>query len=157
MAIEQVLELLASDAGKAVVAAAATDAWGQAKKAFARLLGRGDTAKIELYEDRLEQTRGELAAVPADGLEQVRERLAAAWQTRLLDLLEEQPGLAEDLRALVEQVQQSVPSGSVVAEGHGVAAGRDVNITASGGGVAAATIQGSVSTANPTEPGPASA
>jgi hypothetical protein len=158
MAVEQVLESLASDAGQAVVTAAASDAWGWAKKAFARLLGHGNTAKAERYEGRLEVTHQELAAaVPAGDLEQTRARLAAAWQTRILDLLEEQPGLAEDLRTLVEQVQAAVPGSSVAAEGHGIAVGHDMNITASGNAVAAGTVQGNVSTGNPTVPGPANA
>ena len=37
---------------------------------------------------------------------------------------------------------------------HSAAAGRDMNISASGGGVAAGTIHGDVSTGNPTNPGP---
>ena len=41
------------------------------------------------------------------------------------------------------------------AAGHSVAAGRDVNITASGGGTAAGVIHGNVTPGNPTGPGPA--
>jgi hypothetical protein len=82
--------------------------------------------------------------------------VAAAWQTRFLDLLEEHPDLAGELRALVGQSRAQQPAGSVSAAGHGVAAGRDVNVGASGGGVAAVTIHGNVMPGNPTVPDPAS-
>jgi hypothetical protein len=155
MAIAEELVALASLGGQTVVAAAATDAWGMAKRAFARLLGRGDAGQTELAERRLEQTREQLAGVPAAGLEQARAVQESTWQTRLLDLLEEHPETAADLQALVEQVQAQLPAGTVSAAGHGVAAGRDVNITASGGGVAAGTLHGNVTPGNPTTPGPA--
>jgi hypothetical protein len=155
MAVEDALLSLASTAGQAVVAAAVTDAWDSVKRGFARLLGRGDQARTEVAERRLEQVREELAGVPADQLEQVRDQLAAAWQTRLLDLLEEHPEITGELRTLVEDVRAQLPAGAVSAAGHGVAAGRDVNITASGGGVAAAVIHGSVTPGNPPSPGPA--
>jgi hypothetical protein len=150
VAMEEALLSLASLAGQTVVAAAVTDGWEAVKRGFARLLGRGDPARAEVAERRLEQAREELAGVPADQMELVRDRLAAAWQTRLLDLLEEHPEIAGELRALVEQVRAQLPAGGVSAAGHGLAAGRDINISASGGGVAAGTIHGNVTPANPT-------
>jgi hypothetical protein len=54
------LVLLASLAGRTVVAAV-TDAWGMAKRGFARLLGRGDAGRKELAERRLEQTGSSMA------------------------------------------------------------------------------------------------
>jgi hypothetical protein len=156
MAVEDALLSLASLAGQTVVTAAVTDAWGTAKRGFARLLGRGDPARTELAERRLEQTHDQLTGVPAADLAQARSQLEATWQTRLLDLLEEHPEVAADLQALVEQVQAQLPAGLVSAAGHGVSAGRDVSITASGGGVAAGTIHGNVMPGNPTSPGPAS-
>ena len=144
---------LASLAAQTVVAAAATDAWALAKRGFARLLGRGDSTQTELAERRLEQTREQLTGVPAAELEQERARVAATWQTRLLDLLEEHPETAADLRALVEEVQAQLPAGGVSATGHGVAVGRDANLRASDGGVAAVEIHGNVTTGNPGTPG----
>jgi hypothetical protein len=153
MALEDALLSLASLAGRTVVAAAVTDTWATTKRSFARLLGRGDLRRTELSEQRLEQTHQQLAGVPAAELERARAQLEATWQTRLLDLLEEHPEMAANLRALVEQVQAQLPAGMVSATSHGVAAGRDVNI-ASGGGVAAGTVHGNV-TPGPTNPGPA--
>jgi len=55
---------------------------------------------------------------------------------------------------LLQQIQAQLPAEMVSAADHSVAAGRDVNIAASGGGVAAGVIHGNV-TPNPTPPGPA--
>ena len=154
-ALEEALLSLASLAGRTVAAAAVTDGWESVKRGFARLLGRGDPGRTEVAGRRLEQSREELADVPADQLELVRGRVAAAWQTRLLDLLEEYPEMAGELGALVEQARVQLPAGPVSAAGHGVAVGGDVTITASGGAVAAGTIHGNVTSANPTGPGPA--
>lgn len=148
---------LASQAARTLISLAATTAWEAGKRGFAQLLGRGDPERVELAERRLEETREQLAGAgdPGDPADQVQQRLQATWQTRMADLLEEHPDLAGDLRALVDRMQSSLPAGTVSAADHSVAAGRDVTITASGGGVAAGSIQGSVSTANPTRPDPA--
>jgi hypothetical protein len=155
MASEEALLSLASLAGRTVVAAAVTDAWGTAKRGFARLLGRGDPRQTELAEQRLEQAREQLTGVPAAELEQVQNQLEAAWQARLQDVLEEHPEISADQKALVKQVQAQLSAEAVSAAGHGIAAGRDVTITAAGGGVAAGTIHGNVTPGNPTGPGPA--
>jgi hypothetical protein len=145
------LMALAALAGNTVVAAAASDAWEGARRGFARLLGRGDPKKEQLAEQRLEETRQQLAGTDSD---QVRAAQAAGWKTRLADLLEEDPGVEADLRALVQQIQAALPAGVVSAADHAVAAGRDVSITASGGGVAAGVIHGNVAPPNPTQQGP---
>lgn len=144
---------LAALAGRTVVAAAATDLWESAKHGFARLLGRGDQEREELMERRLEDTREQLQAIPELEWEQAHTQLEAAWQTRLVDLLEEHPDAAADLQVLIDRIRAELPARAVSATGHGVAAGENVNISASGGGVAAGTIQGNVSPSNPTQPG----
>ena len=124
MPLAEALVALAALAGNTVVTAAVTDAWEGARKGFARLLGRGDPGKTRLAEERL------------------------------ADLLEEDPGAEAELRALVAQIQAALPAGMASAAGHAVAAGRDVNITASGGGIAAGVIHGDVTPPGPTRPGP---
>jgi hypothetical protein len=156
VAVDEALLSLASLAGRTIVAAAASDGWETVKRGLARLFGRGNEARAGAAARRLEQAREELAGVPAGELGIAQDRVAAAWQTRLLDLLEEHPELAGELRALVDRSWAQQPAGSVSAVGHGVAAGRDVNVGASGGGVAAVTIHGNVSPGNPTVPDPAS-
>lgn len=148
----EALIALAALAGRTVVAAASTDAWGACKRGFARLLGRGDPKKEQLAEQRLEETREQLAGTDSD---QVRAAQAAEWKTRLADLLQEDPDAEADLRALVQQIQAQLPAGVVSATDHSVAAGGDVKITASDSGVAAAVIHGNVAPPNPTQQGPA--
>ena len=96
---------LAALAGNTVVTAAVTDAWEAARKGFARLLGRGDPDKTKAAERRLEETHDQLTQATGADLERVRAALEAQWTTRLADLLEDDPGVEADLRALVEQIQ----------------------------------------------------
>jgi hypothetical protein len=156
MPLVAALMALATLAGNTVVTAAMTDAWESARKGFARLLGRGDSDKTKLAERRLAETHDQLANAKGADLDRVRAGLQAQWVTRMTDLLEEDPAVEADLRALVQQIQARLPAEMVSAADHSVAAGRDVNIAASGGGVAAGVIHGNV-TPNPTPPGPANA
>ncbi|HEV3295082.1 MAG TPA: hypothetical protein VG123_39390 [Streptosporangiaceae bacterium] len=152
----EALMALAALAGNTVVAAATTDAWEAARHKFARLLGRGDPDKTKVADRRLEETHDQLTSATGADLERVRAALEAQWTTRLADLLEDDPGVEADLRALVEQIQARVS-----AAGHSVAAGRDMNVSggvniADRGGVVARDVHGGISTGNPTQPGPAS-
>jgi hypothetical protein len=149
------LMALASLAGNTVVAAATTDAWEATRRKFARLLGRGDPKQTQLAEQRLEETHEQLTEAAGADLEQAGARLAERWATRLADLLEEDPGVEAGLRALVQEIQAALPAGMVSAAGHAIAAGRDVNISASGGAVAAGVIHGNMALPNPPQTGPA--
>jgi hypothetical protein len=144
------LMALAVLAGKTVVVASSTDAWDACKRGFGRLLGRGDSKKEQLAEQRLEETRQQLAGTDS---EQARAAQEAQWTTRLADLLEEDPDAEGELRSLIQEIQAQMPAGAVSAADHAVAAGRDVRISASTGGVAAAVIHGNVTPSNPTGPG----
>jgi hypothetical protein len=149
-----VLVALALLAAQTVVAAASSDAWGAAKRGVAHLLGRGDAERERLAVQRLDQARDQLAGAPGEQAEQVRADLIGVWRTRLADLLEEDPGVAGDLQALVDQIQAELPAGSISAGDHSIVAGGDVNITGSGG-VTAGIIHGDVAPPSPTRPGPA--
>jgi hypothetical protein len=149
------LMALASIAGSTVVAAAATDAWEAARRGFARLLGRGDPNRTKVTELRLAETHAQLAGAAGADLESARTALEAQWVTRLADLLEEDPGAEAELRGLVEEIRAALPGGVVSAADHAVAAGRDVNIRADRGGLAAGVIHGNVAPPGPTVPGPA--
>jgi hypothetical protein len=151
----EALLALAALAGNTVVAAATTDAWETARRKFAQLLGRGDPDKTKAAERRLAQTHDQLAKAAGADLERVRAALEAQWVTRLTDLLEDDPGVEAELRAMVEEIRAQLPAGTVAAADHAVAAGRDVNISASGGGLAAGVIHGDVAPPGPTRPGTA--
>jgi hypothetical protein len=148
------LAALAVLAGNTVVTAATTDVWEAAKRGFARLLGRGDPDRTKAAERRLAETREQLAVADTD-LASARSALQAQWATRLADLLEEDPGAESNLRALIEEVRAALPGGMVSAADHSIAVGRDLKITASGGGVAAGVIHGNVAPPGPSGPGPA--
>jgi hypothetical protein len=149
---------LAQWAGQTVAAAAVTDMWEAVRGRFACLLGRGDARKTEAAERWLAQTREQLTAA-ASGTEpgQARDAAAERWTGRFADLLDEDPGLEAELRALVEEAAAQLPALLVSAAGHSVAAGRDVSITASGGGIAAGVVHGDVAPPGPTLPGSAQA
>ena len=149
-------ETLLALAGNTVVTAATTDAWEAARQGFARLLGRGDPDRTKMAERRLAETREQLTCAEGQDLEQVRTALAERWTGRLADLLEEHPDTEADLRALVQQIQAALPAPMVSAADHAVATGRDVNISATNGGVAAGVIHGNVTPPDPTRMGPAS-
>jgi hypothetical protein len=151
----EALIALAALAGNTVVAAATTDAWEAARRKFARVLGRGDPKKEQVADKRLEETRRQLAALTGQELGQAQLELARAWQVRVADLLEENPSVEAELRTVVEEIRAQLPAGVVSAGDHSVAAGRDVNISASQGGLAAGVIHGDMALPDPTKAGPA--
>ena len=151
-----VLMTLAQFAGQTVVAAAITDMWESVRSRFARLLGHGDARKAQVAEQWLAQTREQLtAAGPGAALDQVRQAAAERWAGRFSDLLDQDPGLEAELRALVEGVAAQLPAAAASAVDHSLAAGRDVKITARNGAIAAGVIHGNVAPPDPTQPGPA--
>jgi hypothetical protein len=90
--------------------------------------------KAEAAERWLAQTREQLTAALGRDPEQAQTAQAERWAGRFADLLDEDPSVEAELRALVEQVVTRLPAGTAWAAGHSVAAGRDATITASGGG-----------------------
>jgi hypothetical protein len=106
--IEAVAELAMTGAAT-VVGAMATDAWQAARTKVAGLLGRGDDSRRELAETRLERAAAEVEIAEPDRREEVRERIAAAWQVRLVDLLEEHPEAEAELRRVIEDLSSRLP------------------------------------------------
>jgi len=145
---------LAQWAGQTVAAAAVTDVWEAARHKVARLLGRGDPKKTDVAERWLDETHQQLTAAEGADLEAVQAATARRWEGRFADLLDEAPTVEADLRALVEEIAAQLPAGMMSAADHSIAAGRDVNISAISGGVAAGVIHGSVAP-GPTRQGPA--
>ena len=131
MPVAEWLMALASQAGNAIVAAAATDAWEGARGRVARLFGRSGQDKADLADRQLQDTRAELAGLTSTDLEQARSALAQLWANRIERLLEGDPGAAAGVRELITVVNAS---------GASVAAGRDLTISAPGG-IAAARIE----------------
>lgn len=105
--LSEALLALAAAGGTALVEAVTTDAWLATKSGFLRLLGRGDRSREAVIEQQLERTRAALEAAKPDN-EQIRLAQQAAWTARLEDLLSEQPEIADELRALLEQLPTTV-------------------------------------------------
>ncbi len=150
-----VLIALAQWTGQTVAAAAVTDVWESARRKFAWLLGRGDARKTEVAERWLAESHQQLTGAEGADLERARAAQAQRWEGRFADLLDEDPGVEADMRALVEEVAAALPAGVVSATGHAVAAGRDVSISADRGGVAAGVIHGNVAPPGPPSSGQA--
>jgi hypothetical protein len=151
----EVLMALAQFAGQTVAAAAVTDVWESARHKVARLLGRGNPRKTDVAERWLDETHQELIAAQGADLEPAEAAAARRWEGRFADLLDEDPDAEADLRAVVEEIAAQLPAGMASAADHSVAAGRDVNITASSGGIGTAVIHGNVAPPGPIPPGPA--
>ena len=75
--------------------------------------------------------------------------LARQWALRLADVLEDDPGAEAELRALVDEIAALLPHSAVSVAAHSVAAGRDVNVRADRGSLAAGVIHGNVAPAGP--------
>jgi hypothetical protein len=144
---------LAASAATALVQAMVTDGWEGLRHKVARLFGRGKPDRVIVQ--ALDSTRDQLAGNDSPELQRL---LTTQWETRFADLLAYHPAAEPELAALVREMQAARP---VVASDHAVAAGRDLNVSARGGSVAAAVIAGNVTipgvtVPDPTKPGPAS-
>jgi hypothetical protein len=134
---------LARSAGQTVAAAAITDLWESVRSRLARVVGRGNAQRTQAAEKWLTQTHDQLAAASPADQGQAVQAIAERWTGRFADLLDQDPAAEPELRALVDEVTARLPV-AVQPTDHSVAAGRDVNITASGGSIAAGVIHGSV-------------
>ncbi|WP_437003075.1 hypothetical protein [Streptomyces sp. enrichment culture] len=100
---------LAATGGGAIVAAAATDAWQSTKGGVARLFSRGDDREEQRISVQLDRIPHQLEQASAAEQDQIRTAFADRWRVKLTELLEEDPGLGDELRAIVGQVRASVP------------------------------------------------
>jgi hypothetical protein len=102
--LEEALTALASTGGAALVTAMVTDGWESIKARFARVIGRGRVSEVEVAKARMEQSRAALEGLTGQDLERAQAEQEVVWRTRLSDLLESDPALATDLRALIAEV-----------------------------------------------------
>lgn len=146
------LTLAAQTASTALVTAAVSDAWEDARHKVASWFGRGqpDPGAARTFD----QTRAELAAVQPAELSILQADLARDWVVRFKDAVRDHPDSGVSLATLADQLQALVPASTTAATDHSVAAGGDITISAKGGSVAAAVIHGNVSPPGPTVPGP---
>jgi len=125
-------EILAQAAAGALVSAMATDSWETAKRRFAAVFGR---------ERQIDATHAELAAKSGRALARARETQEQAWNTRLRDVLDENPGAAPALQAVLAELARlgitSGPGNSSVSQraSHGANASHGSNAGNVGGNV----------------------
>ena len=155
--LDEALTTLAAAGGTAVVQAAGTDMWVSVRDRIARLFGRKETPQDRLMMEQLELTASLLASgETGTSAEAQRPRLEAAWQAQFESLLEhasgeEREGLAELLRDLIDLSRRS---SQVSAGAGGLAAGGDINITATDSAIATGVLHGGIHLAHPLTPGP---
>jgi hypothetical protein len=132
--------------------------------AAAGLKDSASSAVKDAYNGLKGLARGRLAGRPGGELVLARhEQDAQVWDKPLVQELTQagaagDPALvaaAQALMQLLDAAGSAAGKYQVVASDHAVAAGRDVNVTASGGGTAAGVIHGNVTPPGPTQPGPA--
>ncbi|WP_369270688.1 hypothetical protein AB5J55_12180 [Streptomyces sp. R11] len=154
--LSEAMVALAAAGGTAVVQAAGTDAWAGFRQQVARWFGRGNAQRESAELLRLEQTATALEAAEAEQVERVRLRQEASWEAWFIALLEsldeeQRERAATELRTLLAHQD---PQGGVSAREGGVAAGRDVNVKAEQGSIAAAVVHGGANIGTPTQPDP---
>jgi hypothetical protein len=109
--LAEALVALASTGGNALVTAMVTDGWEGMRTRIARLFGRGEKKETEATLERLDQSRAMLAGLAGAKLARVRAEQEIVWRTRVGDLLERDPAVADELGVLVAQIHaQSIGS-----------------------------------------------
>ncbi|MFF9806713.1 hypothetical protein ACF1G5_16540 [Streptomyces coeruleorubidus] len=133
-------------AGTALVSAMATDAWQRTATAVADLWKRargteGGAAAPDHIPDELASLRASIVRARNDSDSEMEESLAGLWRLRLHALIEQNPSLVEDLRALVREtllpevddrsrvrVETLIQQNAQVSGGTNYMAGRDMRI-----------------------------
>ncbi|WP_030338482.1 hypothetical protein [Streptomyces sp. NRRL S-1022] len=151
--LPEALTVLAATGGTAVVQAAGTDAWEGFRRRVAVWFGRGDAEREFGELARLDQTAADLAAEDGVAAERIRIRQEAWWQARFEGLLE---GLAQDERdravAELQSLLEAARASEAVVGNGALAVGRDLNVSADNGSVAAGVINGGVQLSPPPPP-----
>ncbi|MFE1167012.1 hypothetical protein [Nocardiopsis sp. NPDC058789] len=124
------LEEAVKDGVIALVRAMATDAWPAARKGVLRLFRGRNEDERKVVANRLDRDAARVSDSDPDQSERVRGVLETQWQARLQDLVELNPGLTEELRALEGEIRRSLPSRPD--------SGTQINVAREGGQVFAA-------------------
>ncbi|MEW1862885.1 hypothetical protein OG896_11605 [Streptomyces sp. NBC_00669] len=128
---------LAATAGSTVVTLMATEGWQRTREGLVALWQRVHPDRADAVDAELEATRVDLLAARAAHDDRSEDELRAEWQGRLRRLLAADPGVADQLRLLLEEVSPQAPTAAegvrmrATATGHGrvYQAGRDQHIT----------------------------
>jgi hypothetical protein len=103
----ETLAALATTGANTLVGAMATDAWQAAKGGVVRLFRRSGGEQQAAIEEQL--SRNAIRVEQAQDANSARQRLAPSWQLELESLLAEDPDAAEELTALIAEIQKQLP------------------------------------------------
>ncbi|MGI5214917.1 hypothetical protein [Plantactinospora sp. CA-290183] len=108
MAVEWLLGLAAAG-GSALVGAAVNEVWTQARAGVVALFTRGGRRR-QAVQTWADETAQAIEAATPEVRDDVRRRHAEVWKVRLVDLVQEYPELADDLRVWADQVRERLPA-----------------------------------------------
>ncbi|MGV9911755.1 hypothetical protein ACWEWD_11675 [Streptomyces tendae] len=100
---------LAGTAGTTVVTLMVTNAWESARDGMVGLWRRFQPARAESVGEELEAGREELLLARRAGDDEAEAGLTAEWQGRVRRLLLARPDVADELRALLDELAPSMP------------------------------------------------
>ncbi|MEU1439743.1 hypothetical protein [Streptomyces mirabilis] len=95
---------LAGTAGTTIVTLMATDAWQRTRDGVTAIWRRVHPERVEVVAGELDLTREQILAARNDGDTETEDELRAEWQGRVRRLLLADPGVVDDLRALLDEL-----------------------------------------------------
>ncbi|MEU7749226.1 hypothetical protein [Nonomuraea sp. NPDC049158] len=104
--LTETLVALAASGATTLVGAMATDGWTAARQGFGRLFARKGKDEQARLEAQLDSNAERVAAGDPD---RARTALAGSWQLELEGFIEAHPEAAEELQALVAEIQDGLP------------------------------------------------
>ena len=97
------MDPIAVAAGTALVGAMATDVWQAARAEVVAVWRRVRPDEADSVTGELAEVRAEMLAARQSGDPDIQQALAGAWQLRLQQLLDDDPGLADPLRRVLDE------------------------------------------------------
>ncbi|GAA0468523.1 hypothetical protein [Streptomyces olivaceiscleroticus] len=114
---------LAGTAGTTLVTLMATEAWQGVRDGVVGLWRRARPDRADTVAAELEATREDLLAARDAADEETEEELSRDWQGRIRRLLAARPDVADDLRALLDEVSPDTPPAAPVITQRATASG----------------------------------
>lgn len=116
-----------------------TSAWKAIRSRWAKILGRGDDERANVFEGRLDETAASIAPPDDPRRAESEQEAAAEWRGALRALLNENPELVEAVRAEVAELDDeqsnvnggelaSVRQSAAVNGGISIQSGRDTSL-----------------------------
>lgn len=98
------LTALAGTAGTTIVSLMATEAWQRTRDGLTAIWRRVHPERVDTVVGELDLTREQVIAARNDGNAQTEQELQAEWRGRVRRLLADDPDVAEELRALLDDL-----------------------------------------------------